>query len=251
VKRLLTYLLLLGFLGTALQAMAQEEDGGKQLRVKRRNPRVKTRLGFSPVLGIYSANKHHTSGARQKMAFNLSLKEEFRLDKHNRCFFMAGAEYMMHGLSFNSYYFYPDSLKLYTGKMNYKYSLLIHEVDFPLQFKLSFQKETNRIWTRYIYGGYCYRWLVASHLKVTRSGEDIDSRSVKLKFKLPAFNPVNSSFFNIGFGIQKNAPLRHNAVFAELQFRYALSPFYFSEDFAPSSLYMNGHHVLLTVGVKF
>jgi hypothetical protein len=184
------------------------------------------------------------------MAFCFSLKEEIRLNKSNTSFLMIGVEYMMHGLSYNSYYFYEDSMKFYNGKMTAKYDLRLHELDFPIQLKYSFAKESNAIFSSYIFAGYCYRWLIANNLKVTNDGETMVDRSEVLKFKSPAFNPVNSSFLNAGMGIQKNTTLRHNAVFAELQFRYALSPFYFNESFAPTSMYMNGHFILLTVGFK-
>ena len=227
-----------------------QEDGGRQLRNSRRNPRVKTRIGISPVIGIYKPNKYHTSNSRQKMAFCFSLKEEIRLDKKNREFLMIGIDYMLHGVNFNSYYFYKDSLKLYTGNMNYKYKLTIHEVDFPIQFKHSLQKENNAVFTSYLFAGYCYRWIVASKLIVEENGNEIINQPERLTFKSPAFNPVNSSFFSAGFGFQKNQPLNYRAVYAELQIRYGLSPFYFSENFAPTSLYTTGHFIYLTVGVK-
>jgi hypothetical protein len=164
---------------------------------------------------------------------------------------MIGAEYMFHGVNFYSYYFYGDSLKLYTPeRLKYKYSLTIHELDFPILLKHSFQKETNTIFSSYIFAGYCYRWLIESHLKVTEDGNELVDQYEPLKFKSPAFNSVNSSFLSVGAGFQKNTMLRHNAVFAELQFRYGLSPFYFNESFAASSLYISSHFILLTVGFK-
>lgn len=250
MTRLFKYAWLILFAVAQMLAMAQE-DGGRQLRVRRKNPRLKTRVSVSPVIGFYSANAHHTSSPSQKMSFSVSCKEEIRLDKKNTTFFMIGAEYMLHGLNFNSYYFYADSLKLYNGRMDYKYSLLIHEVDFPLLLKYSFQKETNKIWSRYVFAGYCYRWLVAGNLKVSLNGQGVENKAETLKFKNPAFNPVNNSFLCAGFGLQKNDMFSHNAFFAEIQFRYGLSPYYFSEDFAPTSLYINGHHLYVTVGLKF
>lgn len=232
-------------------SLLSQEDGGKQLRFNRHNPRVKTRVSFSPVISLYKTNPHHTSSPRQKMSFCASWKEEIRLDRNNQSFFLFGVDYMLHGLNFNSYYFYSDSIKLYAGHMNYRYSLVIHELDFPVQLKYSFKKETNSIWSGYVFAGYCYRWLVASHLKVLDNGNALENRAEKLKFKSPAFNPVNNSFLNFGLGYQKNTPMNHNAVFIEFQFRFALSPFYLSEEFAPSSLYINGHHLFLTVGYKF
>jgi len=227
-----------------------QEDGGKRLRNSRKNPLIKTRIGISPVLGIYKTNKNHTTKSKPKMAFCFSLKEEIRLNNKNTSFLMVGVEYMMHGLNFQSYYFPQDSIKLYNGKMTAKYDLRIHELDFPIQLKYSFQKETNAIISSYIFGGYCYRWLVATNMKVSNNSEQIIDKTEPLKFKFPAFNPVNSSFLNAGFGVQRNTTLRHNAVFAEIQFRYALSPFYFNESYAPTSMYINGHFVYLTVGFK-
>lgn len=230
--------------------MHAQEDGGKRLRNRRQNPVVKTRIAFSPVIGLYKPNKHHTSGARPKMAFNLSLKEEIRLDKKNRYFFMIGAEYMLHGVSFNSYYFYADSLHLYNGKMNAHYNLTIQELDIPVQLKYSFQQETNTIVSGYLFGGYCSRWLLSNHMKVANNGEEKFDGPEKLKFKSPVFSSTNNSFLFFGIGTQRNTQLRHNAVFAEIQFRYSLSPIYFEESFAPSSMYINNHFILLTVGFK-
>ncbi|MBI3518922.1 MAG: outer membrane beta-barrel protein [Bacteroidetes bacterium] len=228
-----------------------QEDGGKRLRNHRKNPYVKTRIGISPVLGLYKANKNHTTGTKPKMAYNFSIKEEIRFDKHNQNFIMVGAEYMFHGVNFNSYYFYSDSLQLYTpDRLRYKYSITMHELDFPIQLKHSFQNETNSIFSGYIYAGYCYRWIIESHLKVTEDGNELVNQHEPLKFKIPAFGTANSSFLSVGGGFQKNTTLKHNAVYAELQFRYGLSPFYFNESFAPSSMYTTGHFILLTVGFK-
>lgn len=246
LKYLVSFILLLTFC-----AIHAQEDGGKQLRNNRKNPYVKTRIGFSPVLSLYKSNKNHTTRAKPKMAFHFSLKEEIRLDKKNQNFLLVGVEYMYHGVNFNSYYFYEDSLKLYTPeRLKYKYSLTIHELDFPVLLKHSFQKETNTLLSSYIFAGYNYRWLVDARLNVSESGEEVVNQYERLTFKNPAFNPVNSSFFTVGAGFQKNTPLKHNGIYAELQFKYALSPFYFSESFAPTSMYINGHFFLLTIGFK-
>ncbi len=236
---------------TSYLSVKGQEDGGIKLHVNRKNPYLKTRIGFSPVLGLYFSNPHHTTNTRQKMSFCVSLKEEIRLSKHNRDFLFVGVEYMLHGVSLKSYYFAADSIQLYTPEREkFTYDLTMHEIDFPLQLKHSFQKETNTIFSTYAFGGYCYRWIVASQLKVSENGNEIINQSEKVTFKSPAFNPVNSSFFNLGFGVQKNSLLRHNAVFAELQFKYALSPMQFFESFAPSSMYINGHFIYITVGFK-
>lgn len=237
------------FLG-CLTLTAQEGVGKKHLKASRSNPVVKTRIGISPVIGLYQSNLNHSFGARQKMALSLSLKEEIRLDHQNRCFLMCGAEYLWHGVNFKSYYFYVDSIKLYHGAMSAVYDLTIHEVNVPLQLKYSLKKETNSIFSSYVVAGYCYRYIVASQLRVANNGNPVIHQSEKLTFKIPALNSASSSFLTIGGGVQKNIHSNHRAIFAELQCRYALSPFYFNESFAPTSMYISSHFMYLTVGFK-
>lgn len=248
MKSRLLYLFIIFFICSfATQA---QEDGGKRLRIKRKNPIVKTRLGFSPVIAFYGGNKNHVSNVKQKIAFSFSLKEEIRLDKRNQSFMFLGIDYIQHGMAFNSYYFYADSIALYDKTYRYKYNLTIHEINIPLQFKYSFQRENNSMYSSYIFAGYCYRWLVANNLQVAGEGSNIISKATDLKFKLPAFSYYNNSFFSVGFGAQKNLQLRQNAVFLEAQYKYGLSPLYFRETFSASGLYFNSHFLMITVGIK-
>jgi hypothetical protein len=238
------------FIGLFSFLLPAQEDGGKKLRINRKNPIVKTRLGFSPIIALYGSNKNHTANTKQKVAFSFSLKEEIRIDRKNQSFIFIGADYIQHGVSFNSYFFYSDSIALYDQSYRYKYNLTIHELNFPLQFKYSFQRENNSIYSSYVFAGYCYRWLVTNNLNVAGEGENIVTKKTDLRFKLPAFSYYNNSFFSLGFGAQKNLPLRHNAVFIEAQYKYGLSPIYFKESFTASSLYFNTHFLMITVGVK-
>lgn len=250
LKLSLTYLLTTIFFTVSILVNGQTNEG-KALRGNRRNLIVKTRIGISPVIGIYSPNKNIASGTRQKMAFCFSIKEEITLSKRHRDFLWIGAEYMFHGVNFKSYYFYADSLQLYTpDRKRFTYDITMHEIDFPIQLKHSFTNETNSLSSLYIYGGYCYRWLLASRLTVSENGNEMINQSEKLVFKNPAFNSSNSSFLNLGIGFQKNNVKKKRAVFAELQFKYALSPLQFSESFTPSSMYFNGHFIYITIGFK-
>ncbi len=242
----LHYIICLFFLNALL--VAQDDGGG--LHHSKSNPMYKTRIGISPVIALYTNNKHHTSKSQQKMAFNISVKEEIRINKKSTSFLLIGAEYTYHGLNFNSYYFYDDSLKLYNGNMTAKYGLQLHELNIPIQIKQSFQRETNALVSAYVYAGYCYRIITNANLQVTNNGQETYNHSEKIKFKNPIFNSNDNSFLCFAGGVQKNTMKRHNAVYAELQFRYALSPFYFNKSFAPTSISINSHFLMLTVGFK-
>lgn len=239
------YLLAIFILINVCNLNAQE--GG----VSAKGPIVKTRISVSPVIGLYKPNKNHTSSPKQKMAYCISVKEEIRLTKSHKGFFMVGVDYMYHGVNFNSYYFSEDSLHFYNKKMDATYDLIVHEVSVPIQFKYSFQKEYNTILSSYVFGGYAFRYLAANNLQVDYNGAEMKNGNTDLSFKISPIKKNMNSFLNAGIGIQKNfQKTRKNAVFAELQFKYSLSPFFINESFAPSSLYISNHFLLLTVGIK-
>lgn len=245
MKFLAKYFLIVFVFTPAFKLNAQE--GG----VSAKGPRIKTRISVSPVIGFYKPNKNHTSNAKQKMAYCVSIKEEIRLTKSHKAFFMIGVDYLYHGVNFNSYYFFDDSLHFYNKEMNATYDLVIHEINVPLQFKYSLQKEYNTIFSTYLFGGYAFRYLASNNLAVDYNGTNMKNGTTNLSFKIAPLKKEMSSFLNAGIGIQKNfQKTRQNAVFAELQLKYSLSPLNINESFAPSSLYINNHFLLLTVGVK-
>ncbi len=223
-------------------------NGQKNIR---KNPFVQTKISVSPVLAFYKTNSHHASKATQKMAICFSLKEEIRIDKKSKSFLAVGIEYMLHGAKFNSYYFPKDSIKLYTGNMNATYNLTIQELDFPILLKRSFQRENNALLSGYVFAGYSYRLLIKSQLSVSYNGDEAAYDNGNLQFKIPVITKTGSSFLLAGAGFQKNNPNRHKAVYGELQIKYGLSPLYINQPYSPTSLYISGHFICLTVGVKF
>lgn len=224
---------------------AQDHGGHSQ-----KTPRVQTKISASPILAFYKANKNHAGKATQKMAFCFSLKEEIRIDKKSQSFIAVGVDYMLHGVKFNSYYFSKDSLKLYNGNMNATYNLTVQEVDFPILIKRSFQRENNSLLSGYVFAGYSYRLLIKSQLSVSYYGDEVAYDNGNLQFKIPALNKTSSSFLFAGAGFQKNNPNKHKAVYGEIQYKYGLSPMYINQPYAPTSLFINGHFICLTVGIK-
>jgi hypothetical protein len=211
----------------------------------------KTSFSFSPMIGFYNTNIHHTANPTSKKAINVSLRKEFCLDKSGQNFLIIGIEYLFHGVNFKSYYFYEDSLKLYVpNRLNYQYMLTVNELNFPIQLKYSFQKENNTKFSSHIFGGYCHRWLMKGKLQVTDNERELENQSATLSFKNSLLSPVNSSFLTIGFGCQKNMPSINKSIFIETQYRYDLSAFYFEKSFAPTSLFINSKMLLITIGFK-
>jgi len=210
------------------------------------------RLGFGPVLGFYNINKNHAQNPIQRVSAMFCFKKEKRLGRDYRSFFLFGFDYFFHGLSFQSYYFMPDSLKLYDKSFGYRYSLFIHELNVPVQFKYSFKRENNSVFSPYLMIGYHLRYLLPGHVKITQNGSVVKSDEPGLRFEHPLISDKMNAYVSATLGWQKNnTASSRRGFYVELNYRYGFSPYYFTKDYAPTSLFTNSTHLALLMGLKF
>ncbi len=210
------------------------------------------RLHLGPALGFYSINPNHAAEPKQKFNFLIGLNKEFSLSRDYKSFLLVGVDYFFHGLGFKSYYFTPDTLKLYDKNFAYDYSLLVNELQLPVQFKYLFKPEHNSLFSPYLCVGYHLRYLLPSNLKVSYYGNVQKEEVADLKFKTPLFDDQINAAVSLSFGWQKNSLASSKGSFyVEANLRYNFSPYYFEKDYAASSLYINSTHLILQLGIRF
>ncbi len=211
-----------------------------------------TRLFFGPAVGFYTINKNHAINPVQRTSVLAGLRREQRIGQEFKTYLLFGVDYFFHGVGFNSYYFKPESLKIYDKSFAYRYNLSFHELNLPLQFKYLFKREDNSLFSPYAVAGYHLRYLVFTQLSISGEGNEVHSDQPDLQFKNPLlWNKLNSAV-SIGLGWQKNRISRsRGSFFVEVNFRYCFSPYYFEADYAPSSLFINSTHIHLLLGLKF
>jgi hypothetical protein len=210
------------------------------------------RINFGPVLGFYTINTNHASSPIQKMSAVVGFKRERRISRDYKTFFLSGIDYFFHGLNFQSYYFKKDSLKIYDKNFNYTYSVFIHELNLPLQFKYLLRSENNSLFSPYVSVGYHLRYLLPGKLKVSQNGNVIKEDDSNLKFKNPLILKELNAFVSLSIGWQKNSlTTSKGSFFAEINYRYAFSPVFFEHDYSASSLFINSTHAALLLGLKF
>ena len=248
LKKYLSFIIALAVCKTALS----DRDPFFSSQKNSKDPIIRTRVSIAPVISFYSLNQNHAQDAKQKMSGLFSIREEIRLNTAHTIFLLVGVEYLVHGVNFYSYYFKQDSIQIYTGNMNYNYHLYFHEIDIPIQLKYSFTRENNSIYTPYVMFGYHFRTIFAGNLIVKQDGNNIEKKYEEVKFKNPLFNPKSNAFASITFGVQRNNP-KHpkRCVFGEVSYRQGFSPYYISDNFTPSSLFINGSHLVFGFGITF
>ncbi len=247
------YIVFLFVIGVVLNAFSLDPffPGKRGDLSNKRVRNFRTRIAVAPLISFYKINKNHATTPTQKMSGLISVKEEVRLNQSYNMFLSLGAEYMVHGMNFNSYYFKPDTIRLYDGEMSYAYSLYIHELNFPIQLRVSFNRENNAQYSPYMAMAYHFRTLLQGSLKVKQDGNVIEKRAEEITFKNPFLDKKCNSFVSFTVGIQKNNPDKNKmGFFVELSFRYGFSPYLLKDDFTPSSLYITGQHLNLGLGIR-
>lgn len=210
------------------------------------------RLGFGPVVGFYSIDRNHAKGVLPRISALITYKKEIRFGRDYRTFFLYGLDYFIHGINFNSYYFKPDTIKLYDKKLNYKYSLYFQEINVPLQVKYSFNRENNSQYTHYFMIGYHLRYLLPASLKVTQNGNTIKEDNPQMKFKNYFITEQLNAFVSASLGWQKNNTASSKVgIYIEGSYRYGFSPYYFETNYSASSMFVNSSHICVQVGLKF
>ena len=241
IKYTVLFLILFYFIPGGLSAQYSKKYAGNGNRVY-----------FGPVVGLYRLNKNHAINPSQKISCVFGFKREQRIGRDQKTFFLFGFEYFFHGVNFRSYYFAPDTIKLYDKSFGYNYALFLHEIDLPLQVKYLFKRQDNSLYSAYAITGYHLRYLLPGKLKVSQNGAMVKEDSPNVKFKNALFYDKINSFVSLGLGWQKNSlSSSKGSFFAELNCRYGFSPYYFETDYSASSLYITGLHLSLQIGSKF
>jgi hypothetical protein len=211
-----------------------------------------TQLYFAPAVGFYSINQKHATAASPRLAILAGFKRELRASRDYRTYVSFGCEYFYHGLSFRSYYFRPDSIKLYDGSFRFQYRVAVHEFGVPLQLKVLLKRADNSLYSPYVTAGYHLRYLLSSDIVVDEGGSVVKRDHPAMRFRTPFIDARLNSYVSAGVGFQRNSVRgAGGAFFAEAGVRYGFSSWTFDADYAPSSLWMGNTHLLLLLGLRF
>lgn len=211
-----------------------------------------TRIFFGTSYGFYLINTKHAKMGMAKPGIIIGIKREIKADRSRKTFFAFGLEYFMHGFNYFSYYFRPDTINIYDKNlMHFKYSVFLHELNVPLQLKVLFKRADNSLYSPYVSIGYHLRYLLTSNLMLFNAGELIKKDSPAWTFRNPLISNKLNAFMSASIGWQKNnLASSKNSFFIELNYRYGFSQYSFQRDYSATSMFINGTHLCLLMGLK-
>ncbi len=204
------------------------------------------------LLQRYSFNRFHSQNVSAGISYLIGLLQEFTLDgMRQKNFLSIGTEYLHHSFSFNSYYFYLDSVKLYDGKMDYTYHVKVNEITIPLLFKHNFSRENNDVHGIFYSIGYVYRIIIPGSITVSYNGLEQNYEKYRPHFKIGVMNKYSNSYVHMGIGYQKNNPMGKIKMYIECFGRYGFSPFLIKTDYTANSLFFGNYFVGISIGFKW
>lgn len=210
-----------------------------------------TIIGVGPTLGLYRLHTRHAVSPAGRPGLNAGVRREIRADRQYRTFFQFGAEFFLHGLTYNSYLFDPDTFQLYDKSFGYRYTLYVQELHLPLQLKFLFNRGDNKLYSPYACVAYHVRYLLQSSVEVDEYGNRMRKDHPEMKFRTFLLYEKVNAFVSAGMGWQRNKISdKGTAFFAELTFRYGFSDYFFERPFAANSVFISGSHLTLMLGLK-
>lgn len=209
------------------------------------------RYNIGTSLNNYTLNDKHGVNPKQRLNLTVGVRREQRVTRDSKSFLLFGAEYLLHGLNYNSYYFPPDSVPIYDRKYPYLYTLTLQELHLPFEFKYLLRRMDNSPYSPYFAVGYHFRYLMPAFVKVSKPGTESIYDTPNMQFRTSLINPkINASLcLALGWQLHRLGG-SHRSFFIEFNFQYGFSDYYFNSAYSASSMYINCIQSTLNIGAR-
>jgi hypothetical protein len=214
-----------------------------------KGPHFFTHISGTAFYSLYQNNKNHTKATTPLFSGSVCAREEWRFSTSGAV--VAGAEFLMHGLKFKSYYFAPGRSFLYNKDFDYRYKLNLYEFDFPLLLRANMVGKKRKPAEGYFEVGAALRYLFSSKIKVNDSTNIVlTEKPAEPEFENPLLSKRMSMFMQLNGGVQFYSDDHYSGLFIEFNFRYAPIRFLVRESFTPTGLYIQSFHAGFGIGYR-
>jgi hypothetical protein len=237
------------FLVVAVTTQAQSLGG--DVLPSPKNIKLRSRVSLMPILSFYNPHPVYMANPKALAGYGASYKAEFKFKRGSTFKLIAGAEYLMEGFKFDSYYFPVGTTQYYDKNYNYTHTLRIHQLYFPFMFKQGFNDEDQKQNSLYICAGWAWRYLLGSSSKITnKATSEVEWRGLSALTAQHRFLMDNAgSCLLAGWGWEHRMSDMGSAVTFEVFYRYNLSRVqYVGNNNSNAILFKNNN---LTVGVGY
>jgi hypothetical protein len=202
---------------------------------------------------IIKYNRNHATQLQKFLPIQTELFYFFtnQREKSRKKYFMLGITFLMQRYAFHSYYFYPDSLRIYDKTFPVTYRLNALVLGLNLGFKHEFNNSEKYSLTPYIWMSHTLFSPVFYELKF-KIDQKMKSESDVAFYRYPFIGRYINPGGQLSFGLQNNMlgkkPIK---LFLEVGILASSGGFLLEKTFLASRMYFNYKILFLKTGMLF
>jgi hypothetical protein len=212
---------------------------------------LKHRISAGPVLSFFGKDPHALTNVNPLFGFTGSYNSEIEIiDNLN---LLAGFTYANQAVQFNSYYVAPGHTYIFDNSFAYTHRLRFQSIQLPISLKLDLNSEADNPYTPYFLLGFGFSYLYSAKTAITSDSTEnkVYSGKTDLSFENFVFGKKFNSFFQGGFGIQKNMRKKERALFLDLIYKYDVSRLSYTGYENSNNAHFRNSSVSIFLGLKF
>jgi hypothetical protein len=212
---------------------------------------LKHRIGTGPMISFFGKDPHAFTNVNPLFGFTISYNSE--IDIIDNLNLLVGLTYMNQAVQFNGYYVAPGHTYIFDNSFPYTHRLRFQSIQLPISIKLNLNAEADHSYTPYFLLGFGFSYLYNAKASVTSDSTEnkVYSGKTDLSFENYLFNEKFNSFFQGGFGVQKNMRKKERALFLDIIYKYDISRLYYTGHENSNNIHFRNTNVSVVVGLKF
>jgi hypothetical protein len=212
---------------------------------------LKHRISGGAMLSFFGKDPHALTKVNPLFGFTAGYASE--IDIIDNLNLLVGLTYTNQALQFNGYYVAPGHTYIFDNSFAYTHRLRFQNIQLPISLKFNLNTEADNAYTPYLMLGFGFSYLYNAKASITSdsTGNRIYNGKADLAFENFVFNKKFNSFFQGGFGIQKNMRKKEKALFLDFIYKYDIARLYYTGHEDSNAIRFRNSSLSVVVGLKF
>ncbi len=215
------------------------------------NQYVKHRVAGGPVISFFKTDPRVTKNVTALRGFTVSYSTEIQIA--TKTSLLAGFTYINQGMQFKGYYEAPGYTYLFDKTFAYAHRIRYQSVQLPIALKINLNAEKDYPYTPYFLAGFGFNYVFQTTVSIASdsTGKNIYNGKTILTYENHLFSEKLNTFFQGGFGVQKNFRRKKRAVFIELCYRDEITRLHYNGYQNSSNVNFRNSNLAVNMGMKF
>lgn len=214
-------------------------------------PVLKNRVSAGALFSFFGKDPHVAKNIKPLFGFTVAYNAEIELVDNTSI--LTGITYANQAVRFNGYYVAPGYTYLFDETFAYTHRLRFQSAQLPIAIKFNFNLEEDHPFTPYFFAGLGFSYIFNAKVSVVSDSTEstIYKGMTDLGYENHLIHEKLNTFFQGGFGIQRNLRKKERALFLELIYKMDVSRLQYRGYENSNNIRMRNSNVSVVAGIKF